>query len=171
MKTLFHILLVFGLATCLFSCEQDNENAPTISGKVIEQSSCKNFTKSATVTTPDSVSCIEYSYNAQEQKLSLTHINAGFNCCPDSLFCQISVEGTTITVEELEKNMGCKCNCLYDLKIEIEGVSAGSYQLVFEEPYREEQEQLTFDVNLAKKPEGSVCVTRTQYPWGGTSEN
>jgi hypothetical protein len=54
--------------------------------------------------------------------LTLKHVDAGFSCCPDSLYCNIGLKGDTILIQEFEKTAVCKCNCLYDLDIEINGV-------------------------------------------------
>lgn len=116
--------------------------------------------------TPNTQSCVEFSYNQSLRLLKLKHINAGFNCCPDSLSCTATFRNDTIFIQEYEKNMGCKCNCLYDLEMEIAGVEPGKYQLKLIEPYVLNQEPLCFEVNLADQNQGSYCVSRLIYPWG-----
>ncbi|MFA5420089.1 MAG: hypothetical protein WC341_16675, partial [Bacteroidales bacterium] len=63
------------------------------------------------------------------------------------------------------KSTLCKCNCLYDLDIEINGIDAKIYQVEFIEPYSDEQEKIIFELDLTMEKEGSYCVTRKQYPW------
>jgi len=109
---------------------------------------------------------VDYSFNANTNTLTITHINAGFNCCPDSLYCKISKNIDTIIIQEFEKIPQCNCNCLYDLDIEINGVESKKYQIKFVEPYVGEQGKLEFEIDLKNNEIGSYCVTRKQYPWG-----
>jgi hypothetical protein len=115
---------------------------------------------------PDSISVVEYTFNPVRNLLTLKHINAGFNCCPDSIYCTITVRGNTILIEEFEKAALCHCNCLYDLEIEINGVEAKKYDLKFIEPYIGDQEEIVFEIDLGKAMNGSYEVNRKQYPWG-----
>ncbi len=115
---------------------------------------------------PSSQSCVEFVFDQEARKLSLKHLNAGFNCCPESLWCTVTYRNDTILVQELEKHVGCKCNCLYDLDIEIAGVESGKYQLRFIEPYLGTQQSLIGFLDLRTKTQGSFCAARTNYPWG-----
>jgi hypothetical protein len=99
-------------------------------------------------------------------KLSLKHINAGFNCCPGKLTCKVTQSGDSLVIEEFESQAGCNCNCLYDLDIEIKNVTTGKYHIRFIEPYGGEQEKILLDMNLEEHPAGTFCVTRKNYPWG-----
>jgi hypothetical protein len=131
---------------------------------------CKTFQKA---TSTDSVSsdqdCIEYQYDGQSV-LSIHHINAGFNCCPDELAAIINIEGNIITIEEVEylDNGGCYCLCLFDLDYQITGLPLGEYTISVIEPYRDPgDEPLEFTVNLSSVPSSGIyCVDRSQYPWG-----
>jgi hypothetical protein len=98
--------------------------------------------------------------------LTVKHINAGFNCCPDSLYCKVDLEGDTILIQELENSTLCHCNCLYDLVIEIKGIDLKKYHVKFIEPYVADQNKLLFEIDLTEDSTGSYCVTRQQYPWG-----
>ncbi len=164
MRTMFSILLFFFLAV---SCDKNQGNSTQISGHVVGNPPCKNALKSENLppTVSDTLSCIEYSYNADRETLTLTHINASFNCCPDSLLCSVELLGNTIVVDEFNKTASCRCNCLYDLTIDIFGVRANSYKLKIVEPYIEDQEELVFNIDIAKEPAGSFCVERNYYPW------
>ncbi len=168
MKSTIHSILAASILTILvYSCEKDNTKQSTLTGKLISNSDCKS-SKSANLKTdtPDSLTCIDYTFDASSNKLSITHINAGFNCCHDSLYCKISISGDTIIIQELEKTSLCNCDCLYDLNIEINGVEAKKYQVKFIEPYSGEQEKIVMGLDLTKDKEGSYCVTRKEYPWG-----
>ncbi len=159
----------------IISCEKKDANDMQliITGQLISNSSCKNGLKSGSqiAETPDSLSCVEYSFNKENSKLTLKHVNAGFNCCPDSLYCRIELKGDTIQIQEFEKQKLCKCNCLYDLDIELNGVEMKKYQIKFIEPYVAEQKNLIFEIDLIKDTNGIYCVTRKLYPWGINSLN
>ncbi len=171
MKTAINSIMVLFFAGQLFiSCEKEGAKNTQLdlSGKLINISTCKNDFKSTSVPTitPDSLSCIEYSFDILTNKLTIKHINAGFNCCPDSIYCKISLKSHTIVVQEFEAAAQCNCICLYDLDIEINEVRLKKYQIKFIEPYVADQNKLIFEIDLTKDVSSSYCVTRKQYPWG-----
>ncbi len=173
MKTLFYLILLAGMLSFVCSgCEQEKEingdNDPlVVSGKIINHTDCK-FIKSShnDSETPDTLSCISYEFNASQNKLKLHHINAGFNCCFDSVYCEISVSNDTISIQEFENEALCDCNCLYDLDIELKGIEPKKYYVKITEPYCGDQEKLFFNADLTSSNEGTYCVTRKLYPWG-----
>jgi len=176
MKTIIYSLLIVSLFGLLvISCEKNNDNNSqlTITGQLISNSTCKNDLKSTSqiITISDSLSCVEYSFDKGKNKLTLNHINAGFNCCPDSLYCKVELKGDTIQIQEFERTAQCLCNCLYDLDIEIYGVDLRKYRIKFIEPYVSDQNKLIFDIDLVNNKDGSYCVIRKQYPWGMDSIN
>lgn len=131
---------------------------------------CKTFERATPPdSTPPDQDCIEYQYDGQDV-LSINHINAGFNCCPDELAAVISVEGNVITIEEVEYlySGGCYCLCLFDLGYEIAGLLPGEYTVRVIEPYRHpDDEPLEFTIDLSSSPSsGRHCVYRSHYPWG-----
>ncbi len=166
----YSICLFFWVALLLPGCEKaEDENIQgQISGRLVSHTECKKFNrgKKDPPVTPDSLSCIAYSYDPFNHTLQLTHINAGFNCCPDSLYCNISSVNDTLLIEEFEKAALCKCNCLYDLEITLLGISPQKYQVKFIEPYAGSQEKILFEMDLNEHTEGTFCVTRKNYPWG-----
>ena len=173
--------IIYSLLTCsllvlvILSCEKndDYDKQLIISGQLISNTTCKNDLKSRSqiVETPDSLSCVNYSFDKENNKLTIRHINAGFNCCPDSLYCKIELKGDTILIQEFEKVADCRCNCLYDLDFEISGVDLKKYQLKFIEPYVAEQDKLVFEIDLNSDQNGTYCVIRKLYPWGIDSLN
>jgi hypothetical protein len=169
MKKALDEAFILLLSLLVFACEHDNINKELsgLSGKLISHSTCKSI-KSAGLDaeTPTNQSCVEYSFDASNSRLSLKHINAGFNCCPDSIYCHVSLSHDTIIISESEESSLCNCNCLFDLEIEVSGVEAQEYQIKFIEPYAADQEKMAFGLNLLMDHAGSYCVTRTQYPWG-----
>ncbi|HNW97699.1 MAG TPA: hypothetical protein PKK00_04720 [Bacteroidales bacterium] len=174
MRTL-KILLIFALVIGLFSFNYANDKGKckkkrklTITGQVIKYTKCKSEYDSGytPVITPDSLSCIDYAYDESNKKLSIKHINAGFNCCPDSLYCNVSASKDTIIIQEFQKKNGCKCNCLYDLDIVLNGVQAEKYIIKFVEPFANDQEKLMFKLDLTKENQGLFTAIRKKYPWG-----
>ena len=170
MKTGFNILPAFLIMGILaFSCDNENESQQQhdIKGRLTGHSECKN--KKAfleTIETSDTLSCVEYVYDAVNSRLLLHHINAGFNCCPGNLSCAVTMINDTILIAESEEHYLCDCDCLYDLDIEVIGVENRKYLIKFSEPYLGEQEPLVFEADLPASATGSYCVLRFQYPWG-----
>ena len=137
-----------------------------ISGRLISNTGCKDIESgNLKNSTPDTVSCINYTFDVTTNELILKHINAGFNCCPDSLFCDISLDNDTIIIREFEKESLCDCNCLFDLDIKLEGVDSKRYYIKIIEPYVGDEEKLYFELDLVNNHEGSYCVNRNHYPW------
>jgi hypothetical protein len=153
----------------VLSCEKEKTTniEPGNSGKLSHVSDCKSL-KSATdsIEIADSLSCIEYNYNDTSKFLLLKHINAGFNCCPDSIYCDIRIVGDSVIIREFELSAGCRCNCLYDLEYEIQGISKKKYQVLLIEPYLADQDKLEVEIDLSDSNKGSICVKRKGYPWG-----
>jgi hypothetical protein len=167
MKWYVYILIVLPLL--LSACnEEAEETETTLNANVTEQNGCKsyngNIKDSSEITS--SMSCIEYNYDESEMCLSLSHINAGFNCCPGELYCEVNMHSDTILVQEFETEALCDCHCLFDMEIEVYRVKAENYYLKIEEPYAHSQTSLEFEINLSTSSTGSYCVERTDYPWG-----
>ncbi|MDY0101891.1 MAG: hypothetical protein RBS07_03075 [Lentimicrobium sp.] len=158
------ILLMF----IAFSCENENEKEKPgfISGRITDHTGCKVLKSDESINLMDSYSCAEYSFNGITKKLSIKHINAGFNCCPGTLSANITLTNDTIIIQEFESEQSCNCNCLFDLDIEIDGIEPKPYQIIFIEPYCANQHPLIFKVDFANQAEGECCVTRNNYPWG-----
>lgn len=110
--------------------------------------------------------CIEYSYDG-EDVLQLTHVNAGFNCCP-IIQAYITVQDNVITITENETfDVGpCYCLCLFDVYYEISGLPPGEYTIKVNGLYLDEgDEPLELIVDLATTPSGEYCMYRGHYPW------
>ncbi len=165
--TLSIILAVVMLLIPGCETERQSDEHLILTGKLLNHTDCKEFKSSRILSDiSDTLSCVDYEFNPSSHKLFLKHINAGFNCCPESLYCRISLSSDTIFVQEFEQTQGCHCNCLYDLEIEINGVESKKYQINFAEPYAPKGESINFEIDLTKKITGSYCVTRKNYPWG-----
>lgn len=161
-NTLFFLSLLIGL----YSCTKDS-GSQNSQGKLIHVSACKlNKSSNQGNEIPDSLSCAQFNYAASSGTLTIKHINAGFNCCPDKIDCHIIVRNDSILISETESAAACNCNCLYDLDIQLTNLTSGSYTIHFIEPYAGDQPALTFGIDLATETEGEYCVIRKQYPWG-----
>lgn len=166
------ILVILNLSFLLFltACDKEpQEKQPTaITGELVSDTGCKTFGKSASLEgeTPDTLSCLEYSYDEAEKLLSISHINAGFNCCPENLYCSVSCHEDTILIEEHETDGLCDCLCLFDLEIEVAGVVPGEYVIQVIEPCNHDEEEIIFEVDLESQKEGAFCAVRKKYPWG-----
>ena len=170
MKTLANLIFLIAVSIVLLaSCENEesSEKQSTLTAKLMSNSDCKSL-KSANVTdyTSKSSSCIEYSFDSDNNLLTIQHINAGFNCCPESLYCEATLKKDTIIIQEFETSGLCDCNCLYDLEIELTGVDSGKYMVKFIEPYVGNNEKIIFEMDLTSNSTGTYCVTRDKYPWG-----
>lgn len=155
----FSILLVF----ISFGCKDEPISTPQ--GRVTKYSECKTFTGFYKSINSRSESCVIYSYDGIG-KLSLKHINAGFNCCPNGIFANINITGNKIIINEKENSSDCRCLCLYDVEIEVNNIIPGNYTIAFLEPYAEYGPPLEFDANLTNAITDSICVGRNYYPWG-----
>jgi hypothetical protein len=139
-------------------------------GILLNYSGCKEFQKGTAIdSTPPDQDCIEYQYDGSSVLL-LKHVNAGFNCCPDDILADITIEDNVITIEEdesLEISGGCDCICLFDVNYRISNLPPGEYTIrVYGMYLQEGDEILEFTVDLASSPSGIYCVYREYYPWG-----
>ena len=151
-------------AMCLDNCYPFCAWPPT-SGSLVSHTGCKGLTAvAATDFTPDQ-SCVVWDYDGIG-RLAITHVNAGFNCCPE-LDITVDVRESIITLHETETMGQCNCLCLFDLEFEVVNLPPGEYRIVAEEPYVSgDMERIDFTVDFAETPQGSRCVSRTAYPWG-----
>jgi hypothetical protein len=170
MKSVFYSMLSFAILVFIAGSCNNKEETPDpsgITGSLTNHSECKNFKAGdLKFTEPDTFSCVHYLYNESTHKLIMNHINAGFNCCPEKLYCEVSENNDTIIIREKEKDQGCDCICLFDLDIELSGIDQKSYFINFIEPYAEGQEELLFEMDLTENVEGEYCVIRKGFPWG-----
>ncbi len=111
-------------------------------------------------------SCVKWNYDG-DSTLILKHFNAGFNCCPEEILIDFSIDGDVITITEDHQSQLCRCNCLYDLEITLHHIEAGKYTVQFVEPFViEPKTPLVFTIDLEQVDNGKVCSNRDYYPWG-----
>ena len=129
------IISIILLIVLICSCNKEENNHIPVTGFLSDHTGCKNIIrgeKDSAYSTNES--CIKYSFDAGLNKLLIKHINAGFNCCPDSLYCTVSFKNDTICIEEFEKAALCRCNCLYDLDVELDGILSKKYYIKIQFP-------------------------------------
>lgn len=159
-------LTLLALAACSSSTNSGGGHTPT--GGVTGYTDCKS---SPILTMPGRASttqgCIQYQYDG-DSVLSLTHLNAAFNCCADSFTATFDFVDRKITITEIEwLTAPCDCDCLYDVDSKISGLAPGTWTIKVIEPYLDVNDAaLEFTVNLLSAPSGSHCVARDHYPWG-----
>jgi hypothetical protein len=104
--------------------------------------------------------CIVWEYDG-ESILQLTHINAVFNCCPDSVGGEISIAGQTVTIDEVEwLTLPCDCICPFDVEYTILNLPPAEYTITVDEVYVGGEAPLDFTVDLVALPSGEFCVAR-----------
>lgn len=165
---IYAVIAAIALLFSVNSCKDENEKEDPLvfSGELVNHTECKVLASDSTTNLVDSLTCAEYSFNATTHTLLIKHINAGFNCCSDSIYSNVSISNDTIIIHEFESGPQCYCLCLYDLDFEIEGITAKKYQIKFIEPLIRDQQPLLFEVDLSAQPEGTQCTTRYRNPWG-----
>jgi len=139
---------------------------PPPSGSMEPLTGCKTETAAAAASywSADQ-SCIVWEYDVRGQ-LSIQHINAGLNCCPEGEVA-ITVSGGRITLDERPINGVCNCLCLFDIDMLVANLPPGEYTVVVKEPlWPGPGETFEFTVDLNTSPTGLVCVDRNAYPWG-----
>ena len=120
-KILFSFMSMFFVAMVV--CCDGNEKAPEeVTLKNFANSGCKGNNTRADEDGREEV--VAYSV-IHDGYLYLNHQNVLFNCCPGEIGANITVEGNTITIEEYETEMSCKCICPYDLSYEVGPLSVG----------------------------------------------
>ena len=135
-------------------------------GELVSSGDCKTFFRAPSqIETPPDMDCIEYHYD-ENYVLSIKHVNSGFNCCP-LILAYLDITEDSITIKEVDSINGCHCLCLFDLEYMITDLTPGRYRIRVLEPLLPESDDpLDFELDLFAPCSGSVCVTRSQYPWG-----
>ncbi len=168
MKKFAHLFIVlFAILLVFTGCKTNNESESIVSGEVISNSDCKSLkTSNSVLDISDTLSCINYEFNISSNSLFIKHINSGFNCCPENIYCEVEFINDTIIVKEYGKDAACGCLCLFDVDITIKGLQAKTYIIKFVETYCGNQDKLIFELDLSARASGDFCVTRKNYPWG-----
>ena len=75
----------------------------------------------------------EFEFTVDGTVLQIVHRNATYNCCVDDIVVALSVEGTTLTLNEEEDltSGGCFCTCCYDVEATVTDLQPGDYGVEF----------------------------------------
>jgi hypothetical protein len=68
----------------------------------------------------------------EDSVITVHHVAAAYNCCPDGFAYEVSVQGTLIDVTETEiLTLPCPCLCCFNLTVDIAPIAPGTYTLAF----------------------------------------
>ena len=172
------LTLVLLAATCFLlfaTCNDDGATKPQQikpSARLISQSFCKEgLIQPLYAASACEQDCLEY-WSDSTGNLHVRHINAGFNCCIDSVAVSVEIRGQVAFVTETEiMQNGCHCLCLYDIEYELIDLPATVTKIEVAEPYANPDQwpsepPLCCSFNLPLVDTGTCCVERCHYPWG-----
>ena len=178
MNFIFILPFIIDLGFMFISCDENTANIDTrfaTSFDTVVKASrgdCKtnkvSGNKSPEITEAKQ-ECIEYDYD-ENGVLHITHVNALFNCCPDSIKPEIKVNGDSIIINEKEYGGRCECLCLFDVSFPIYNINRWTYFIKVRPPryyqmFSGRDMPLEFTMDLMSKPVGHFCADRTQPPW------
>lgn len=157
--TVFLSVSMLGIMIFGPGCSDSTEpNEP--SGSLIDASDCKLFLKTDDL--PQD--CIAYDYDGQGT-LTIRHLNTAFNCCPE-YSATVSIQGSTVTVAEVETMGMCDCTCLFDLEFRVTSLPSGQYRLSVSQEYLGPDDPVhTLVLDLGGAVNDEQCFTRDRYPW------
>jgi hypothetical protein len=158
-------LLILVPLLVLFSCSRNNHYQGEFFVTFSSDMTCHSGGDLKSDNPSPETSCIKYTY-VGDSLLTLSHLNAGFNCCPENFAVDIEVKGDSLIVREEDVKQLCRCNCLYNLDILVHNLPADTYHVRIVEPYVQGDEaRLVFDLHLKSETEGQFCVTRPEAWW------
>lgn len=132
---------------------------PPVYGTMLPLTGCK------TQKAVEGESCIIWEYDGQGL-LSIQHVNACLNCCPENS-ATVTVSGGEITLDETTVNGLCDCICLFDIDFVVENLQPGEYTIAVDEHIGQIwPESFEFTVDLNATPTGMVCLERNLDPYG-----
>lgn len=112
---------------------------------------CKKSTDATTVLTKSASEEEEYIVykGHKDGYLYIRHINATFNCCPDTMKVTAVISGNRLIVNEREIVPRCNCTCRYDLEYKIGPLSTQKYTLhIYKDALRYTEFSFTYNASL-----------------------
>jgi hypothetical protein len=134
------------------------EPCPDPLGNVVGVDGCKGMEYGLEGGAAPVLECIEYQYD--QGTLHLTHINAEFNCCIETVHALIAVSDGDITIYEVEyfgNGFPCYCICNFDVDIDIAYLPVGTYT-IYIDMLEGTPTPIEFTVDLGSQPSGIYCV-------------
>ncbi len=89
--------------------------------------------------------------------LHIKHINAQFNCCPDTIMVNFSVDNNSVVITEDEQIPKCNCFCDYDLEYNIGPLSSKKYTILI---YKGNLEQTKFNIKYNSSIKGKITIKK-----------
>ncbi len=163
---IFLVLFFCIIVLSLFQCKIYHSSS--VSGELISHSDCLNSTSGGDRSSAEDIDSnyeiIRYKY--EDGVLRLTHENSVFNCCPGEINATVSIKNSSIVINEKEKSAECSCMCLYKLDYKIDGLTPSVYNFtIFSKYIPEENNKITFTIDLLKNSQGVFYFQRDTYPW------
>jgi hypothetical protein len=154
------LLLVLGLVNCSSETSAPTQSSLPPVGALVGYDGCISL--QSPTSTDD---CLEWEYT-KEGALKITHLGAGFNCCPGDIYADITITGGEILIDEKEKEHACRCLCLFTIDYEVTNLKPGKYKIrVIEHYVTEADEPLVCTIDLTAGSSGKCCVERQHHPW------
>jgi hypothetical protein len=146
-------------------CNEPNGGNPL--GRIINTTGCKNDSSARSGEIKSTDECIEFKFYEDYNLARLTHINAGFNCCPGKITAVIIGQKDSIFIYEEQAEAGCRCECLYDIDYELSKVEKKVYHIEIYGPITDGDAHppLSFDVDFSDSLNNCFCIERGFYPW------
>lgn len=160
MKRTFKTLGIFLSAIFLLTgCSSDDHEGTTDASlfqvRNFANSGCKKVGEATTRGGyfADYPEYIEYK-SMKDGVLSLSHVNAAFNCEPGELKTQATIEENVIKLLETEEHPGANCICPYDLYCEVGPLNDGNYTIIIYNGSYENGERARFSITYKNNLSG-----------------
>lgn len=150
------LFLLIGVTGCEKELSNENTQIKDFSYFGCKKNKSDAVTGFAAVKGFESNEYIEYKADA-DGYLHIKHVNAVFNCCPDTITATSSIDGNKISIVESETNPICNCICDYDLEYKLGPLSKRKYTLIFS---RDDQEYLRFNIDYNSSLKGRIVVPK-----------
>jgi len=163
------LLLFITMLLILIGCNSSSTSpTPTTTTKGVTVSDCQAKKAHRTNSLGDALdnNHTYVSYKYENSKLWLTHHNVAFNCDKRGIGATSKVEENSITITErqnLPKDGGMNCECIFDVSITLSDIEAKNYTLNYDDG---RSTDIHFDINLGSKLQGIKSFERNSYPYG-----
>lgn len=160
------LFLLAGTIGLFLACNKEDPILPDPSMSAVYDMVCKYQDSIKGEELEKNQTCVFWEYDG-DSTLTLTHYNAGFNCCPVAILTSMIISGDTVYVTERDSLQLCRCNCLYDLDFVVHHLKPQKYIVKFIERYViEPNPPLVFEIDLEEDLSGEVYQDRDYNPWG-----
>jgi hypothetical protein len=155
-----YLLLILSLVNCSSETSGPTQSTLPPVGALVGYDGCISL---LSLTSPDD--CLEWEYT-REGTLRMTHLGAGFNCCPGEIYADITITEGQILIDEKETEHACRCLCLFTVEYEVTNLNPGEYKIrVIEHYISEEDAPLVCTIDLIEGSSGKCCFERQYHPW------